>query len=83
MRLRRIILIGLTSASGLLTWTTFSPKKIEKHVAEKYNFLQRVKTNQVSDDEFFSEEIDTIFYDKLGLKNVRFKINNNLKQQQL
>ncbi len=76
-------MISLTSASGLLTWTTFSPKKIEQNVADKYNFLQRVQTNQVSEDEMFSEEIDTIFYDKLGIKNVRFKQNNNLKIQEL
>jgi hypothetical protein len=37
----------------------------------------------VSEDEMFSEEIDTIFYDKLGIKNVRFKQNNNLKIQEL
>ena len=83
MKLRRIILISVTSLSGLATWITFSPKKVEQSVADKYSFLQRVQTNQVSQDELFSEEIDTIFYDKLGIKNVRFKQNKNLKEQEL
>ena len=50
---------------------------------DKYIFLQRVQTNQVSEDEIFSEEIDTIFYDRLGIKNVRFKNNFNLKEKEL
>jgi hypothetical protein len=83
MKLRRIILISLTSASGLATWVIFNPKKAEQSVADKYNFLSRVQSSQVSEDEIFSEEIDTIFYDKLGIKNVRFKQNNNLKIQEL
>lgn len=82
MKLRRIILISITSLSGLATWITFSPKRSES-VADKYSFLQRVQVSQVSQDELFSEEIDTIFYDKLGIKNVRFKQNNILKQQEL
>jgi hypothetical protein len=83
MKLKRIILISLTSASGLATWIIFNPKKVEKPVYDKYNFLQRVQTNQVSEDEIFSEEIDTIFYDRLGIKNVRFKNNFNLKEKEL
>lgn len=81
--IRRIVLVAITGCSGVFIWATFSPRRTDEPVYSKYIFLQRVPTNQVSEDEVFSDEIDTIFYDQLGIKNVRFKQNNNLKEQQL
>ncbi len=81
--IRRAVLITITGCSGAFIWATFSPRRTDEPVYSKYIFLQRVPTNQVSEDEVFSDEIDTIFYDQLGIKNVRFKQNNNLKEQQL
>ncbi len=81
--IRRIVLVAITGCSGVFIWATFSPRKTDEPVYSKYIFLQRVQTNQVSEEEIFSEEIDTIFYDRLGIKNIRFKKNINLKQQEL
>lgn len=64
-------------------WMMFKPNKAEQSVADKYQFLSRVKTYEVPQDEVFSEEVDTIFYDKLGIKNVRFKRTKYFKQQEL
>lgn len=60
----------------------FKPNKAEQSVADKYNFLSRVKTYEVPQDEVFSEEVDTIYYDRLGIKNVSFK-QKYFKQQEL
>lgn len=81
--IKRIVLVTITGCSGAFIWATFSPRKMEEPVYAKYIFLQQVQTNQVSEDEIFSEEIDTIFYDRLGIKNIRFKKSINLKQQEL
>ncbi len=60
----------------------FKPNKAEQSVADKYNFLSRVKTYEVPQDEVFSEEVDTIYYDRLGIKNVSFK-QKYFRQQEL
>lgn len=60
----------------------FKPNKAEQSVADKYQFLSRVKTYEVPQDEVFSEEVDTIYYDKLGIKNVSFK-QNYFRQKEL
>lgn len=73
--IKRGVLITITAFSGIFIWVTFSPRRADQPVYSKYQFLDKVKTYQVEQDEIFSEEVDTIFYDKLGLKNVRFKQN--------
>lgn len=75
-------MITLTSVNGLAMWMIFKPNKAEQSVADKYNFLSRVKTYEVPQDEVFSEEVDTIYYDRLGIKNVSFK-QKYFKQQEL
>lgn len=60
----------------------FKPNKAEQSVADKYQFLSRVKTYEVPQDEVFSEEVDTIYYDRLGIKNVSFK-QNYFRQKEL
>ena len=76
-------MIILTSVNGIAIWTAFKPTKDNVSVADKYQFLSRVKTYDVPKDEVFSEEVDTIFYDRLGIKNVRFKTTKFIKQQEL
>lgn len=75
-------MIGLTSVNGLVMWMMFKPNKAEQSVADKYQFLSRVKTYEVPQDEVFSEEVDTIYYDRLGIKNVSFK-QNYFRQKEL
>lgn len=62
-------------------WMVFKPAHKES-VADKYQFLSRVKTYEVPQDEVFSEEVDTIYYDRLGIKNVSFK-QNYFRQKEL
>lgn len=38
-----------------------------------YESSRAMNLSGVPEDEIFSEQIDTIFYDELGIKNVRFK----------
>lgn len=76
-------MISLTSVNGIAMWMMFKPNKPEQSVADKYQFLSRVKTYEVPQDELFSDEVDTTFYDRLGNKNVRFKRTKFIKQQEL
>lgn len=38
-----------------------------------YQAIKPIDLSGVPASEVFSEEVDTIFYDELGIKNVRFK----------
>jgi hypothetical protein len=46
------------------------PKQI---LQSNYQRSKTINVSGVPEYENFSEEIDTIFYDELGIKNVRFK----------
>ena len=40
---------------------------------DNYQATKPIDLSGVPESEVFSEEVDTIFYDELGIKNVRFK----------
>lgn len=44
-----------------------------EHLQSNYQSIKPIDLSGVPESEIFSEEIDTIFYDELGIKNVRFK----------
>lgn len=48
-------------------------RKPTQMLPSKYESFKPINLSGVPENEIFSEEIDTIFYDKLGNKNVRFK----------
>lgn len=45
----------------------------QAHQQSRYQAIKPIDLSGVPASEVFSEEIDTIFYDELGIKNVRFK----------
>lgn len=44
-----------------------------EQLQSNYQGIKPIDLSGVPESEIFSEEIDTIFYDELGIKNVRFK----------
>jgi hypothetical protein len=47
--------------------------KPQQTMQSNYQSGKSIDLSGVPESEIFSEEIDTIFYDELGIKNVRFK----------
>jgi len=61
-------------ANGLIIYNVFSPKRSDySSVASKYEAIKSVNLSGVPDNEIFSEEIDCVYTDRLGIKNVTFK----------
>ncbi len=72
MKLEKIIsAIALATMALILYMVQTTPT--QQIIPNTYQGRSAVNLSGVPEEENFSEEIDTIFYDELGIKNVRFK----------
>lgn len=75
--MKKIITIVAICANGLIIYNVFSPKHTESNqIYNKYEAIKPINVSGVPEDEIFSEEIDCVYTDRLGIKNVTFKKNN-------
>lgn len=75
--MKRIITIAVALANGLIIYNVFSPKTNQSNqILSKYEAIKSVNMSGVPEDEIFSEEIDCVYIDQMGIKNVTFKQKN-------
>ncbi len=73
-KIKKIITIAIVCANGTVIYNVFSPKKAESTQAyKKYESFKPVNLSGVPEEEIFSEEVDCVYVDRLGIKNVTFK----------
>lgn len=75
--IKKIIIIALISGNGMLIYNTFSPnKEHSSQIFGKYESIKPVSLSGVPEEEIFSEEVDCVYIDQMGIKNVTFKQKN-------
>jgi hypothetical protein len=71
MKLEKIISVIALATMVLIVYMT--QKKTPQITPSNYESFKPIVISGYPENEVFSDEIDTIFYDELGIKNVRFK----------
>ena len=76
-KVKKAIAIAVVCANGLIIYNVFSPKTNQSNqIISKYEAIKSVNMSGVPEDEIFSEEIDCVYIDQMGIKNVTFKQKN-------
>ncbi len=71
------IALAILVAGGLIIWVNYTlhHKKLRNEPVNAYQSFKSVNLSGIPESEIFSEEIDCVYYDRLGNKNVSFKQN--------
>jgi hypothetical protein len=69
------IALAIAVAGGLIIWVNFTlhKRKLLNQPVSAYQSMKSIDLSGVPDNEFFSEEIDCVYVDHLGITNVSFK----------
>lgn len=69
--------LAIAVTCGLIIWVNFTLHKKRKDInsIQAYQSFREINLSGVQDSEIFSEEVDCVWVDRLGITNVSFKQN--------
>lgn len=71
------IALAIAVTCGLIIWVNYTlhKRKLNNDPVSAYQPIKSINLSGVLESEMFSEEIDCVYVDRLGITNVSFKQN--------